>query len=336
MVMLGSVSPDRLPQQAIILSIGFFLLLYLSKQEDNVYKSFAMIGYLGSLIVLILTILFASTTRGTLSWLDVAGFRFQPSELTKPFLILSFAYILDRFPPKSLINITINILTFVVPAILIMLQPDLGTTLVITAIWLAQIFISGIPWRYLGLGVLATLVLLPTVYGNLHDYQVKRLTTFLDPFADPLGSGYNVIQSMIAVGSGGILGKGLGQGTQSHLRFLPERHTDFAFASIAEELGLLGSLAMLGVVGIFIFRLLHVVTQAESRQNRAILVGSLAYFTFQSLVNIGMNIGVAPVTGITLPLISYGGSSILSTAIVLGLSSSIISGAKHRRLLEIR
>ena len=171
MVMLGSVSPDRLPQQAIILSIGFFLLLYLSKQEDSVYKSFAMIGYLGSLIVLILTILFASTTRGTLSWLDVAGFRFQPSELTKPFLILSFAYILDRFPPKTLINITVNTLSFVVPAILIMLQPDLGTTLVITAIWLAQIFISGIPWRYLGLGVLATLVLLPTVYGNLHDYQ---------------------------------------------------------------------------------------------------------------------------------------------------------------------
>ena len=336
LAMLISVSPDRFLQQAIILGIGLFLFFYLSRQEDSVYKSFAVVGYLGSLIGLTITVLFASTTRGTLSWLDVAGFRFQPSELTKPFLILSFAYLLDRFPPKTIINIIINCLSFIIPAILIMLQPDLGTTLVITAIWLSQIFISGVPWRYLILGLVLTLSALPIVYSNLHDYQVGRLTTFLDPFSDPLGSGYNVIQSMIAVGSGGILGKGLGQGTQSHLRFLPERHTDFAFASIAEELGLLGSLAMLGVVAIFIFRLMHFMTQAESGQNRAILVGSIAYFTFQSLVNIGMNIGVAPVTGITLPLISYGGSSILATAIILGLSSSIINGAKHRRLLEIR
>lgn len=336
LAMLISVSPERFLQQALILALGLLLFFYLSKQEDSVYKSFAIIGYLGSLVALTLTVLFASTTRGTLSWLDVAGFRFQPSELTKPFLILAFAYLMERFPPKTLLNIVINCLSFIVPATLIMLQPDLGTTLVISAIWLAQIFIAGIPWRYLLLGFALTLVALPTVYSNLHDYQVSRLTTFLDPFADPLGSGYNVIQSMIAVGSGGILGKGLGQGTQSHLRFLPERHTDFAFASIAEELGLLGSFAMLGVVGIFIFRLLHVVTRAESRQNRLILSGSLAYFTFQSLINIGMNIGVAPVTGITLPLISYGGSSILSTAIILGLSSSIINGAKHRRLLEIR
>ena len=336
LAMLISVSPERFLQQAIILALGLCLFLYLSVQEDSVYKTFAIIGYLGSLIVLTLTILFASSTRGTLSWLDVAGFRFQPSELTKPFLILAFAYLLDRFPPKTLFNILINSLSFLIPAVLIMLQPDLGTTLVISAIWLAQIFISGIPWRYLILGFVLVLISLPLVYQNLHDYQVSRLTTFLDPFADPLGSGYNVIQSMIAVGSGGILGKGLGQGTQSHLRFLPERHTDFAFASIAEELGLLGSLAMLSVIAIFIFRLLHVMTQAESGQNRAILSGSLAYFTFQSLINIGMNIGVAPVTGITLPLISYGGSSILSTAIILGLSSSIINGAKHRRLLEIR
>ncbi|MCE7898427.1 MAG: rod shape-determining protein RodA [bacterium] len=336
LAMLISISPDRFLQQAIVLVVGLFLLFYLSKQEESVYKSFALIGYLGSLIILLITILFASTTRGTLSWIDVAGFRFQPSELTKPFLILSFASLLERFPPKTLINIIINCLSFIIPAALIMLQPDLGTTLVITAIWLAQIFIAGIPWHYLLLGSLLVLISLPHVYSNLHDYQVGRLTTFLDPFADPLGSGYNVIQSMIAVGSGGILGKGLGQGTQSHLRFLPERHTDFAFASIAEELGLLGSLAILGVMATFIFRLLHFMTQAESGHSRTILSGSLAYFIFQSLVNIGMNIGVAPVTGITLPLISYGGSSILATAMILGLSSSVINGAKHRRLLEIR
>ena len=336
LVMLGSVSPDRFVQQAIILVVGLFIFLYLSRQEDSVYKSFAAFGYIGSIIALIITIVFAASTRGTLSWLDIGGFRFQPSELTKPFLILAFAYILEHFPPKNILNILINTASFAVPAVLVLLQPDLGTTLVITAIWLTQVFIAGIPWRYIALGTVIFVASLPLVYSNLQDYQVKRLTTFLDPFADPLGSGYNVIQSMIAVGSGGILGKGLGQGTQSHLRFLPERHTDFAYASIAEELGLLGSISMLAVAGIFIFRHLTYLTKADSRQNRSILAGALAYFTFQSIVNIGMNIGIVPVTGITLPLISYGGSSILSTAMILGLSSSIINGAKHKRLLEIR
>lgn len=336
LVMLGSVSSDRLPQQALVLGLGFVLFLYTSSQEDSVYKTFAPVGYVVSLLVLALTLLFASTTRGTLSWLDIAGFRFQPSELTKPFLILFFAYFLDRFPPKTLFNILLNVLVFLVPAFLILLQPDLGTTLVLTAIWLTQLFIAGLPWRYLGIGLALTLSAAPLVFRQLADYQVRRLTTFIDPFADPLGSGYNVIQSMIAVGSGGILGKGLGHGTQSHLRFLPERHTDFAFASLAEELGLLGSLLTLTVIGIFIFRLLHSLTRAHSTPNRLIYAGSLAYFAFQSLVNIGMNVGIVPVTGITLPLISYGGSSILATALILGLVSSLQSASKRQRLLEIR
>ncbi len=336
LVMLGSVSPERFVQQAIILVIGLIIFLYLSRQEDSVYKSFAVFGYIGSLLALVLTIIFAATTRGTLSWIDIGGFRFQPSELTKPFLILAFSFFLEHFPPKNIRNILINLTSFVVPAALVLLQPDLGTTLVITAIWVTQIFVAGIPWRYILIGTVIFIASLPLVYSNLHDYQIKRLTTFLDPFADPLGSGYNVIQSMIAVGSGGIIGKGLGQGTQSHLRFLPERHTDFAYASVAEELGLLGSLSMLAVAGLFIFWHLTHLTRAESRHSRSILAGALAYFTFQSIVNIGMNIGIVPVTGITLPLISYGGSSILATAMILGLSSSIRSGAKHKRLLEIR
>lgn len=336
LIMLGSISPDRLLQQSLVFLLGIIILLYLSRQEDSVFKSFAIGAYALSLLALTITILFATVTRGTLSWLNIAGFSIQPSELTKPFLILTFAYLLDRFPPIKISNILLNFFSYLLPAALILQQPDLGTTLVITAIWLTQLFIAAIPWRYVIIGSIICLASLPLAYSNLKEYQVDRLTTFLNPFADPLGSGYNVIQSMIAVGSGGILGKGLGQGTQSHLRFLPERHTDFAFAAIAEELGLIGSFAILAIMSIFIFRLLNTLTQAKINHNRLILAGSLAYFAFQSLLNIGMNIGVAPVTGITLPLISYGGSSILSTAIVLGIASSIIRGSSPKRLLEIR
>ncbi len=336
LLMLGSVSPERTLQQFLVLGLGFILFAYVSSQEDSVYKTFAPVGYGLSLLFLALNLLFATTTRGTLSWVDVAGFRFQPSELTKPFLILAFAYFLERFPPKSLFNVLLNLLVYVIPASLILMQPDLGTMLVITSIWLTQVFLAGLPWRYLGFGVVLGLFLAPLLYLQLADYQLRRLTSFLDPFADPLGSGYNVIQSMIAVGSGGIVGKGLGHGTQSHLRFLPERHTDFAFASLAEELGLFGSLLTLTVIGIFVFRLLHYLTRAPSTLNRLIYGGALAYFTFQSLVNIGMNVGIVPVTGITLPLISYGGSSILATALILGLISSLTRATKPRRLLEIR
>lgn len=336
LLMLGSISPERLLQQGLILALGAVLLLYLSSQESAVYRSFAPLAYLLALILLLTTVVFTTLTRGTTSWLDLGFFRFQPSEFAKPLLILSFAFFLERFPPTSFRNFLFNAALYALPTLLIFLQPDLGTALVVTAIWLLQLFVAGLPWGYILSLILGFLALLPALPYFLRDYQLARLTTFLDPFSDPLGSGYNVIQSMIAVGSGGLLGKGLGHGTQSHLRFLPERHTDFAFASLAEELGLFGSLIILSLVGLFIFRLLHALTHAESKSSRYLFAGALAYFAFQSLLNIGMNSGVAPVTGITLPLISYGGSSILATAIILGLSSSVIASHGRERLLEIR
>lgn len=336
LVMLGSISPERLLQQALILGLGAVLFLYLSSQEAAVYRSFAPLAYLLALALLLTTVIWTSLTRGTTSWLDLGFFRFQPSEFAKPLLMLSFAYFLERYPPRNFRNFLFNFLLFALPTLLIFLQPDLGTALVVSAIWILQLFVAGLPWGYVVSLLLLALALLPTLPLFLRDYQLARLTTFLHPEADPLGSGYNVIQSMIAVGSGGFWGKGLGHGTQSHLRFLPERHTDFAFASLAEELGLLGSLMILSLVALFIFRHLHALTHAESKSSRYYLAGALAYFAFQSLVNIGMNSGVAPVTGITLPLISYGGSSILATAIILGLSSSVIGGHGRERLLEIR
>jgi len=335
-VMLGSISPERLLQHTLMLLGGAVLFVYLSSQESAVYRSFAPFAYVLALVLLLVTFAFTTLTRGTTSWLDLGGFRFQPSEFTKPLLIIAFAYFLERFPPKNLRNILINILIYALPTFLIFLQPDLGTALVVSMIWFVQVFVAGIPWVYVLTAIASFFGIIPFLPYFLKDYQLARLTTFLDPFADPLGSGYNVIQSMIAVGSGGITGKGLGHGTQSHLRFLPERHTDFAFASLAEELGLVGSLSILMIIGLFVFRHLQAMTQAENRTSRYTLAGVVAYFAFQSLLNIGMNSGVAPVTGITLPLISYGGSSILATGIILGISSSVIGSATRKRLLEIR
>lgn len=335
-IMLGSISPERLFQHVLMLLGGAILFIYLSSQESAVYHTFAPLAYLLSIVLLLITFAFTTLTRGTTSWLDLGGFRFQPSEFSKPLLIIAFAYFLERFPPKNLRNILLNVISYALPTCLIFLQPDLGTALVVSMIWFVQVFVAGIPWGYVVTAIASFIGLIPVLPYILKDYQYARLTTFLDPFADPLGSGYNVIQSMIAIGSGGIIGKGLGHGTQSHLRFLPERHTDFAFASLSEELGLIGSLSIIMIIGLFVFRHLHAMTQAETRVSRYTLAGVVAYFAFQALLNIGMNSGVAPVTGITLPLISYGGSSILGTGIILGISSSVIGGASRKRLLEIR
>jgi rod shape determining protein RodA len=318
-----------------MLTFGFALYLYLGNQESGVYKSFAPIAYAVSLLLLILTFFFSDTIRGSARWIEIGSFQLQGGEVVKPLLILSFAYFLDHFPPTTLKNIGINLLLFLIPTLLVFKQPDLGTALVLSAIWLAQIFVAGISYWWIAVsGVIAGFgaSYLPHV---LHDYQLNRLETFIDPFRDPLGAGYNVIQSIIAVGSGGVLGKGLGHGTQSHLRFLPERHTDFIFASLSEELGLIGSLLIIGIIGSIIYRLLTAVTTAKEAESRLILVGIVGYLIFQTCVNIGMNIGIAPVTGVTLPLVSYGGSSVLATAITLGIAASVIRGDRTRPLIEI-
>ena len=335
-VVMTSISPERVPQHVLMLTLGFTLYLYLAGQESGVYKSFALIGYGLSIFLLILTVLFGDPIRGSTRWIEIGSFQLQAGELIKPLLILSFAYFLERFPPTTLKHVVYNLALFIVPVLLVFKQPDLGTALVLSAIWLVQVFVAGISYWLIALAAILSGLGASYLPHVLHDYQLRRLETFVDPFSDPLGAGYNVIQSIIAVGSGGVLGKGLGHGTQSHLRFLPERHTDFIFASLSEELGLIGSLLIITVIGSILYRLLRALTATTDRESRFILAGVVGYLTFQTFVNIGMNIGIAPVTGVTLPLISYGGSSVLATAITLGIAASVIRGDKSHRLLEIR
>ena len=336
LVVLTSISPTHVSQQAFMFVLGLAILLYLGHQDSAVYKTFAPFGYVLSLILLVATMVLGSSIRGSTRWIEIAGFQLQPAELVKPLLVLSFAFFLILFPPKNFKNILINTVLFVLPAFLIFKQPDLGTALSVTSIWIAQLFISGISYWYIAGGAILSVTFLELLPRFLHDYQLKRLETFIDPFKDPLGSGYNVIQSIVAVGSGGILGKGLWHGTQSHLRFLPERHTDFIFASLAEELGVAGSLLVLLCLGSLLYRLISLATHTQSSSSRLIYIGVFSYLAFQTFVNIGMNIGLAPVTGVTLPLISYGGSSILSTAIMLGITISCARADQRTSLIEIK
>jgi rod shape determining protein RodA len=326
LIMLSSVAPDRLAQQAFMFVFGLGLILYIGSQEGDVYETFAPLSYLGAVLMLLVTFALGATIRGSTRWIMIGGFQLQGGELAKPLLALAFAHFLEKYPPNSLRHLLLHLALSLLPIMLIFRQPDLGTALVVASIWLAELFVAGIPLWIVGLGGVSFLGLLQYLSHILHGYQLRRLETFLDPYQDPTGSGYNVIQSMIAIGSGGIWGKGLGHGTQSHLAFLPERHTDFAFASIAEELGLFGSLAMLAVLGGLLLRLLHLATRARDMRARLIVVGVAAALLFQTGVNMGMNLGVAPVTGVTLPLISYGGSSILAISLMLGL---VISVAKE-------
>lgn len=336
LVVLTSISPERVLQQGIMFGLGLILFIYLAHQDSAVFKTFAPIGYILSILMLVTTFFLGSSIRGSTRWILVFGFQLQAGEFAKPLLVLSFAYFLKRFPPKSLKNILLNIALFVVPALLIFKQPDLGTALVVSSIWASQMFVAGLSYWLISGVMTAGIIFAEYLPKVLHDYQLKRLETFIDPFADPLGAGYNVIQSIIAVGSGGILGKGLGHGTQSHLRFLPERHTDFIFASLAEELGIIGSTIVIFTLGGLLYRILLLTTHTKSASSRLIYTGVFSYLAFQVFINIGMNLGIAPVTGVTLPLISYGGSSILATAITLGIVSSLVRSDENRALIEIR
>ncbi len=335
-LMLTSIAPDRVSQQTLLLFLGALLMFYLSRQDIMVFRQFGTSIYVTTLLLLISTFIFGSVVRGAVRWIDIMGFRLQTSEIAKPLLVLSFAYFLERFPPKNIKNILLNVAIYLLPVLLIFRQPDLGTALVVSAIWGGMIFVAGIPYWLVGVGGLGLGLAAYLSPRFLQPYQLDRLRTFFDPYQDPLGSGYNVIQAIIAVGSGQILGKGLGHGTQSHFRFLPERHTDFMFASLAEELGLVGAGAVIIILGVMLYYLLSTLLKPLPRYHSLVLTGVFSYLLFQSAINIGMNIGIAPVTGVTLPLISYGGSSVLATALMFGLALSASSKVTRTSVLEIK
>lgn len=329
LLILYSSSPELSVQQLIFALVGLFLYLLVSQFDYRVFKNFVKISYFFILTSLVLLLIWGIETRGSVRWIPVGIFNIQPSEFTKPILILLLAQFWTDNAP-SWTNIFKSLLWVAPVFFLIFQQPDLGTALTILAIWMGMIFAARISLKKILALILIVVNLLPLIWFNLYDYQRERITSFISPGNDPLGVGYNLIQSTIAVGSGQVLGRGLGQGTQSRLQFLPEHQTDFIFASISEELGFLGSGFILLTYFLLMIYLIRISGKSSDAFGYLIILGVVSMLLFQIVVNIGMNIGLFPITGITLPLISYGGSSLVATFVSLGLASSVVKF--HKRI----
>lgn len=335
LTILFSVNPSYFQSQLFlfILSIGVFL--FFANTDFSLWEGLSKPIYIISFLGLLFVLFLGYESRGSMRWLDIFGLRLQFSELLKPFLALTLSVFLAKHTQS--ISTIGKLLLFALPILfLIYKQPDLGSALVYAFAIALTLIISGYPlWWFgaLGLGILG---IVPLIFRFLHGYQQARILTFLHLTNDPLGSSYNAIQAMIAVGSGMFVGKGLGQGTQSSLRFLPERHTDFIFATLSEDLGFVGALVILVAFGFLLYRLYRIAQADLEGQQRLFVIAAFSLFFVQCFVNIGMNIGLLPIVGVTLPFVSYGGNSLISSAIFLGIASSIGSWHHEKGVLEIK
>jgi len=313
-------------KQCIFVAVGFLLFWGISFLDFRFIKATAFLIYLLAILLLIIVLIFGKELRGTRGWLDFGFFNFQPAELAKlaTIIILAKFWQVTRSPikPKHLLFSLILILPLF---LLIIKQPDLGSALTIILIWLGVVFLVDSNKKHL-LSLLLIIVLVTTFswFFLLEDYQKDRVSTYLNPSRDPLATGYQINQSMIAVGSGQFFGRGFGLGTQSQLKFLPDSETDFAFAVLAEEFGLMGVLLLLGIYSLLLLRLMRIARQVYGNFSLVLICGVTIYLFFQMIINIGMNIGLAPIIGLPLPLVSYGGSSLVITLISLGLVESVL------------
>ena len=329
----GGEDIGLLVRQSIRFLVGFVVLFVLAQFPPRSFRFWTPVLYAIGLVMLVLVLLVGIEAKGAQRWLAIPGFgRFQPSEMMKiavPALVAWFFR--DRAIPPSFRDVLIALAIVIVPALLIGKQPDLGTALLIALSGLVVLFMAGLSWTIIGVSVAAVAVAAPLMYFHvLHDYQRRRVDTFLNPEADPLGAGWNIIQSKTAIGSGGIDGKGWLNGTQSRLDFLPESSTDFIFAVLAEELGLLGILLLFALYLFVIGRSLWISYHAQDLFSRLLGAGLAVTFFIYILVNVGMVSGLLPVVGVPLPLISYGGTSIVTLLAGFGILMSIHT---HRRLI---
>jgi rod shape determining protein RodA len=327
----GGQDLDVLIRQAARVGLAFGLMVLLAHVEPYQFKRWSVILFSLGIVLLLAVLILGEIGKGAQRWLELGAFRFQPSEMIKITTPMMIAWYLAEYslPPKPK-QLLIASALIALPTLLIAKQPDLGTALLVASSGAAVLFFSGLSWWFIiGIGSLLT-ALTPILWHFMHDYQRARVLTFLNPEADPLGRGYHIIQSKIAIGSGGIYGKGWLGSTQSELDFLPESSTDFIFAVFAEEFGLFGCVSLLVLYLLIISRCLFIASQANDTYSR-LLAGSLAFtFFVYVFVNIGMVIGVLPVVGVPLPLVSYGGTSIVTLCAGFGILMSIHT---HKKLL---
>jgi len=318
-------------RQGVRIGVGLVAMLVLSQVPPHILRMWTPYLY-GIGLILLMATWFFGVGRSTNRWLDIGPIRFQPSEIMKLGVPMMVAwYLHPRRLPPDLVSIAVSGLILLAPVVLIVRQPDLGTSLLVAVSGCFTLFLAGLQWRYiLALAGLAAAAA-PALWFVMREYQRNRVRTFLDPESDPLGSGWNIIQSKIAVGSGGVFGKGWLNGTQSNLEFIPERHTDFILAVLSEEFGLVGVLLLFAVYLFIVGRGLYIASMARQTYAR-LLAGSLALtFFVYVLVNGGMVSGILPVVGVPLPLISYGGTSIVTLLAGFGILMSFYS---HRNFIR--
>lgn len=323
-VTLSSIASDLAPTQLFNFLLAGALFYIVSKIPFQTMLQFSTAGYILLLCLLILPLLL-EPIRNSHRWFSLFGIlTVQPSQLAVPLFGVFLSQLLSKYSIKKLTDLLIIIGFCIPPIVLILIEPDLGTTVIFTAVILSVLFIAGIPWKYI-LGLIAFGIVLSLIGWNylLKPYQKSRVTSFINPSANEAAS-YNVDQALIAVGSGGLFGKGLGKGSQSKLKFLPERETDFIFASFAEEFGFLGSAVLIGMYVSLLYFFSYFIVRTQEKES-LFLTAALSLFLFQTSIHILMNMGMLPVTGVTLPFMSYGGSSLLSFSLLLAISHSAIS-----------
>jgi len=322
----------RVGNQVANIGVALVVMWLAANIPPHYIQRLAMPVYLLGLILLLAVMFFGETTKGAQRWLDLGVTRIQPSELMKIGVPLALAWYFDRYEAiLKLRDFVIAAVMMAVPVLLIAEQPDLGTSILVAAAGFFVIFLAGLSWKVVIGVVAAALACLPLLWSVMHDYQRQRVMTLLDPTQDPLGAGYHTIQAAIALGSGGLFGKGWLNGTQAHLDFLPERTTDFIFAVFSEEFGLFGNIVLVTLFLFVIGRGLFISFNASTLFSR-LLAGAITmtFFTYV-VVNMGMVSGVLPVVGVPLPLVSYGGTSLVSILFGLGILMSIQT---HKRLVQ--
>lgn len=326
-----SLSGSFFLRQLVFGVIGIALMVFFQFLDYRHIVKFGTHFYFLSILALILVLLFGRTVNGTSGWISLGLVRFQPVEGVKIALILFLArFIIEkRSELGEWVRIIASLILSSLLIFLVLKQPDLGSALTLMAIWGGMILVSGIRIRHILVLFLTGVAVASAGWFFLEDYQRDRIEIFLHPESDPRGSGYNVLQAMVAVGSGGVTGKGVGYGSQSQLNFLPEKHTDFIFATVTEELGLVGSGAVLLSYGVFLFRAWRIAEHARDNAGYLIAVGAQVYFIVQIFINVGMNMGLLPVAGLPAPFLSYGGSSLVASFVIAGLLQSVYRQGRH-------
>ncbi len=318
-VILNSVAPALFPGYFIYIILALIFFWFFSQVGFEIVSLFSAHLYIISIILLVLTLIIGRITHGTIRWIPIGSFTLQPSEIVRPLLLVFFANYLTN-GKMNLKKVFKSAVLLLIPVFLILVQPSFSVSMLTLVAFFGVLLSSDFNKKYLLVGLAVAAVAIPIVWQILAPYQKSRLISFLNPGTDPLGAGYNSIQSTIAAGAGKLTGRGLGRGVQTQLSFLPEKQTDFIFAAVGEELGFVGAGLMLAATFIILFRLTKFMENSTSPAGRAYLSGFLVSYLAQVFIHVGMNMGIFPVTGLPFPLVSAGGSSLLATMIGLGIA----------------